>query len=138
MRVLHVSSGNLYGGVETLLATLARLRNLCTDMEPHFALAFEGRLSKELHSYKVPVYQLGSVRVSRPWSVWSARKRLRKLLASQQFDVVVCHMPWSLFDPSFILCEHPWYMSNYAQTEFCNLQHSGYLHKRFFSNPSSK
>ncbi len=38
MRVLHVYSGNLYGGVETLLVTLARHRDLCPEMEPHFAI----------------------------------------------------------------------------------------------------
>ena len=48
MRVLHVSSGNLYGGVETALVALARFRNLCPAMQPEFALCFEGRLSKEL------------------------------------------------------------------------------------------
>jgi hypothetical protein len=29
MPVLHVGAGNLYGGVETLLITLARYRHLC-------------------------------------------------------------------------------------------------------------
>ena len=96
LRVLHVNSGNLYGGVETLLVTLARLRHLCEDMEPHFALCHEGRLSRELNRTGVPVHQLGKVRISRPWTVWHARLRLRKLLSRHGFDIVICHMPWSL------------------------------------------
>jgi glycosyltransferase involved in cell wall biosynthesis len=96
LRVLHVNSGNLYGGVETLLVTLAQLRHLCEGMEPHFALCHEGRLNRELIATGVSVHQLGRVRISRPWTVWSARRRLRELLSRQRFDIVICHMPWSL------------------------------------------
>jgi glycosyltransferase involved in cell wall biosynthesis len=96
LRVLHVNSGNLYGGVETLLVTLARLRHLCEGMEPQFALCHEGRLSRELLAAGVAVHQLGKVRISRPWTVWRARRRLRELLSEEQFDLVICHMPWSL------------------------------------------
>src|SRR5436190_292036 len=38
MRVLHVYSGNLYGGIETLLVTMARARALCPAIEPQVAL----------------------------------------------------------------------------------------------------
>lgn len=96
LRVLHLHSGNLYGGVETLMVTLARLRHLCPGMAPHFGLCYEGRLSRELMAEGVPVHWLGGVRISRPWTVWRARRRLRELLAQEPFDVVVCHMPWPL------------------------------------------
>jgi glycosyltransferase involved in cell wall biosynthesis len=96
VRVLHLHAGNLYGGVETLLVTLANLRDLCPSMEPHFALCFEGRLSRELVSAGVPVHQLGRVRISRPWTGWRARRRLRKLLRNESYDAVLCHMVWPL------------------------------------------
>ncbi|HLN03145.1 MAG TPA: glycosyltransferase family 4 protein [Bryobacteraceae bacterium] len=96
LRVLHLHSGNLYGGVETLMVTLARLRHLCPGMEPHFGLCYEGRLSRELTAENVPVDWLGAVRISRPWTVWRARRRLRELLGRKKFDVVICHMPWPL------------------------------------------
>lgn len=95
-RILHLSSGNLYGGVETILTTLARLRHLCPMMEPHYGVCHEGRLSRELIEAGVPVYQLGKVRISRPWTVWRARRRLRQILRRDRFDLVICHMPWSL------------------------------------------
>jgi glycosyltransferase involved in cell wall biosynthesis len=94
-RVLHVNAGNLYGGVETLLTTLARFRHLCPDMEPHFAVCYEGRLSRELVAAGAPVHFLGCARLSRPWTVWRARRRLWALLQQGPFDVI-CHMPWSL------------------------------------------
>lgn len=96
LRILHLHAGNLYGGVETLLVTLANLRHLCPTMEPHFALCFEGRLSQELISTGAQVHLLGAVRISRPWTVWRARRRLRQLLAREHFDAVLCHMPWPL------------------------------------------
>jgi glycosyltransferase involved in cell wall biosynthesis len=101
MRVLHVNAGNLYGGIETLLVTLARHRGLCPEVEPHFGLCFEGRLSNELRACGVPVYLLGAARISRPWTVWAARRRLRQLLARQTFDVVAFHGCWphALFAP---------------------------------------
>lgn len=96
MRVLHVYSGNLYGGVEMLSATLARYRAACPEMEPHFALCFEGRLSNELREMGVPVHMLGRVRLSYPHTVARARMRLRNSLRSGNFGAVICHAPWSL------------------------------------------
>ena len=43
MRVLHVSAGNLYGGLETVLVTLARYRALSPELECEFALCFAGQ-----------------------------------------------------------------------------------------------
>ncbi len=96
VRVLHVSSGNLYGGVETALVALARFRHLCPSMEPEYALSFEGRLSNELLETGVTVHQLGEVRTRKPWTVWSARANLRALLSERKFDVVMCHMAWPM------------------------------------------
>src|SRR5215471_9786806 len=93
MRVLHLYAGNLYGGVETFLVTLAKYRSL-SQMEPVFGLCFEGRLSNELSDLGAPVKQLGEVRFSRPWTVLSARRRLREVLAGDRHDVVVSHSAW--------------------------------------------
>jgi glycosyltransferase involved in cell wall biosynthesis len=101
MKVLHISAGNLFGGVETLLATLARQRGLCPEMTPHFALCFEGRLASELRAADVSPHLLGEVRVRKPWTVWRARQMLAALFQRQRFDVVVCHSVWpqALFGP---------------------------------------
>ncbi len=96
LRVLHLNAGNLYGGVETLLVTLANLRHLCPTMEPHFALCFEGRLSAELAASGVPLHWLGRARLSRPWTAWRARARLRSLLERFRYDAVICHQHWPL------------------------------------------
>jgi glycosyltransferase involved in cell wall biosynthesis len=95
MRVMHIVSGRLYGGVETLLVTLARCRALSTAMEPEFALCFDGRLRDELAETGVPVHLLGEVRARHPVSVMRARRRLRELLNTRSVDVVVCHLPWA-------------------------------------------
>ena len=95
MRILHVHSGNLYGGVETVLTTLARRQDLCPDMQQQFALCFEGRLSRELASIGAPTHSIGPVRVSRPLTILRGRRELRKLLAGRTFDALVFHSAWS-------------------------------------------
>jgi glycosyltransferase involved in cell wall biosynthesis len=95
MRVMHTVSGRLYGGVETLLATLARRRELCPAMDPEFALCFDGRLREELTAAGVPVHLLGEVRARNPLSVLRARRTLRALLEARSVDVVLCHLPWA-------------------------------------------
>jgi glycosyltransferase involved in cell wall biosynthesis len=101
MRVLHLYAGNLFGGTEMLLVTLARLRGLCPSMEPHFALCFDGRLTEELRAVGAPVDLLGPVRIRRPWTVWQARRRLDQLLVRLRPGVVLCHGCWPhvLFAP---------------------------------------
>ncbi len=96
MRVLHVNAGNLYGGVETLLVTLARERACYPEMEPRFALCFPGRLADELAAAGTSPALLGEVQTRYPWQVWRARRRLAALLRAGHFNAVVCHQPWSL------------------------------------------
>jgi len=102
IRVLHISSGNLFGGVETFLISLAQQRNLCSEMEPEYGLCFEGRLSDELSATGVPLHMLGNVRARNPLSVRRARRRLAKLLREREFDCVICHNQWSqaIFGPA--------------------------------------
>ena len=94
MKVLHLTAGNLFGGVETYLITLAKLRHLCPEMEPQYALCFPGRLHDELTATGVPVHDMGKVRVSRPWTVLRARWRLKRLMRQTKFDAVVAHSSW--------------------------------------------
>jgi len=101
MRILHIGSGNLYGGVETIQATLARYRHECPQMEPHFTVCFEGRLSRQLRELEVPLHNVGAVRVRNPFSVWSARAQLSTLLSNGHYDAAICHSAWSqaIFGP---------------------------------------
>ena len=97
LRVLHCAAGNLYGGVETLLGTLAlaKARPDFPRLDSEFALCFEGRLSQEIREAGAVVHPLGAVRFSRPWTVWSARRRLRRLLKERGIDILVTHGCWA-------------------------------------------
>ena len=95
MKILHVYAGNLFGGIETLLVTLAKERSLCMQMQHHFALCFEGRLANELRGLDAKVHPLGKVRISHPWTMWKARSQLQQLLRQERFDIVICHSCWS-------------------------------------------
>jgi glycosyltransferase involved in cell wall biosynthesis len=95
MRVLHLHSGNMYGGVETLLATLVREAAAAPGMRPDVALCFPGRLRDELEAIGRPAFMLDPFRLSRPHALLKARHQLRRLLREQAFDAVVCHQPWA-------------------------------------------
>lgn len=86
----------MFGGIETILVSLARQHALCPDLEHHFALCFEGRLSEELRALDVPVHMLDGAKLSRPLSVQRARRALRSTLRQSGCDVVVCHGPRSM------------------------------------------
>ena len=73
---------------------MARLRHLAPGMEPEFGLCFRGRLWDELVATGAAVHDLGPVRLSRPWTVWRARRRLRQVLADTRSEVVVTHDSW--------------------------------------------
>lgn len=94
LRVLHLCAGNLYGGVERIVAECAASRGLSATMQPAFAVCFEGRLARELEQGGVPCVRLGAVRVSLPHTIWRARRALGAELRRLRPDVVVCHSVW--------------------------------------------
>jgi glycosyltransferase involved in cell wall biosynthesis len=93
-RVLHVAAGNLFGGVETFLVTLARYRDRVPQLESEFALCFDGRLASELRQGSAPVHELGNARLRDPFSVLSANLAFVKLLRTNRYDAVVTHGAW--------------------------------------------
>lgn len=95
MRILHVSSGNLYGGIETILRTLGEHRHLCPEMQQHFALCFKERLYDELNTLGAHTDLLGEVRVRNPLSMRKARRVLLECLRERKIDIAICHGPWA-------------------------------------------
>ncbi len=96
MRVLHLCAGNLYGGVERIVAECAADRALSPRMAPTFAVCFEGRLAGEIDASGAPCARLGPARLRRPWTILRARRRLAKLLREGPPPVVICHSSWML------------------------------------------
>jgi len=95
VRVLHISAGAMWGGVERALVTLAQERGHAPEMHPHYAVCFREQLNHELRMAGAPVDYLGEVRASRPLTVLRARKALRTLLHQEKIDIAVCHLPWA-------------------------------------------
>jgi glycosyltransferase involved in cell wall biosynthesis len=112
MRILHLHSGNLYGGVETVLRTMARRRADVPDLQQDFAVCCEGRIAAELREAGAVPHVLGPVHASQPLSIFRARKRIADLCRATHFDATVVHSPWSLalLAPAacrpLILCQH--------------------------------
>jgi glycosyltransferase involved in cell wall biosynthesis len=94
-RVLHLGNGNLYGGIERLLVSLALMQQRTAVLENHFLLSHEGRLSRELQAAGVQPMVLEPTRISRPWTVLRARKRVKRAVEALRPDVVVSHGAWT-------------------------------------------
>jgi glycosyltransferase involved in cell wall biosynthesis len=96
MRCLHLHSGNLFGGVETVLLTLAEGQSYATDWQFEYAFAFEGPVVQRLREQPLAIHLLPGVRTSRPWTIWQSRGALQRLLAQVKYDLVMCHSVWAL------------------------------------------
>jgi glycosyltransferase involved in cell wall biosynthesis len=108
VRLLHVHSGNLYGGVETMLLGFAEPPAFA-DIEHRFALCFDGRISHELRQRRLEVELIGRVRARNPLALARARRRLAAIVDNSSADAIACHMPWShaLFAPVIRRCGIP-------------------------------
>lgn len=95
MKVLHIGSGNLYGGVEKVLLTLARLRDIHPGLEQHFAVCFEGRFADELEQSGAPVYHLKAMRGRDALAIFKNRDALSSLQRELGLSAVVYHSLWS-------------------------------------------
>jgi glycosyltransferase involved in cell wall biosynthesis len=93
LRVLHVTAGNLFGGIERMLLTMAAAQQ--RDCAHDIAVSFDGRLARELREAGSPPHVLGAARFRRPDTIWHARRSLQRLLAPGRHDAVICHAPWS-------------------------------------------
>jgi glycosyltransferase involved in cell wall biosynthesis len=97
--VLHVYTGNRYGGIETTLATMGRSPIFHGQT---YALLSRGRLFEELSEAKADVVEIGPFRARRPWQARRVRERLREILAERSIHTVVAHMsiPYALVAPA--------------------------------------
>ena len=95
-KILHLYSGNLYGGVERLLVSLAKSREEDQKFKitREFGLCFKGRLSQELESVNAPIHLMGETHFRNPLSVLRTRSNLRKLLRDKSYDIVITHSCW--------------------------------------------
>jgi glycosyltransferase involved in cell wall biosynthesis len=95
VRVLHLHSGNIFGGIETMLVTLASERRADASMDSSFALCFDDRLAADLARVGAPLTILGDARLTRPRTLLDVRRRLSDLLHTTRPDVVLTHLPWT-------------------------------------------
>lgn len=104
MKVLHVHSGNMWGGVEATMSLLARRRDITPSLHREFALSYHARLAGELADAGASVFDLGVARLSRPWSVRRSRQRLLRVLHGGGYRAVITHNPWALavFGPAVV------------------------------------
>ena len=94
LRALHLNSGNMLGGVESVLLTFAEFASTCPEFEQEFALAFDERFADSLRAAGAAVHILPEAQLRNPLSVRRSRAALRELMANNQFDWVISHSTW--------------------------------------------
>ena len=95
MKVLHLASGNLYGGIETFLVTLAKLQSTDEGLENLFCLGYRARLSHELLALGMTVGFAEGARLRRPWSFSRTGSTARAFAESHAPDLVLAHGAWA-------------------------------------------
>lgn len=96
--VMHVYAGNRYGGIESMLATMARSPAFAGQS---YALFHRARLYEELRAAGADVVDVGPFRTRHPWQALALRRRLRAALEARSIQTVVTHMsiPHALASP---------------------------------------
>jgi glycosyltransferase involved in cell wall biosynthesis len=87
--VLHVYVGNRFGGIETMLVTMARSPLFAGQS---YALMYPGRLYEELRAAGADVVEIGGFRARTPWQAFGVRRRLAAELAARNVHTIVTHM----------------------------------------------
>jgi len=96
--ILHVYSGNLFGGIESNIVALCaadQARNAMGGSRHRVALCFDGLLSERLRDVGAPATILGAVRFRYPWTAWSARRKLARALNDLAITGIVAHGSWA-------------------------------------------
>jgi glycosyltransferase involved in cell wall biosynthesis len=95
LRVLFLHTGNIFGGVESILHSVVMHSPLAPNLEAHFALCHEGAFSQELRRCGAPVHMLPVTRFSRPWTLLQTRRATARLLRELRPDVCVTISTWT-------------------------------------------
>lgn len=93
--VLHCGTGNLFGGVETHLLTLALNPSDSPDWADRFVLGWDARIADSLRKAGHPPTISGPARISRPWTILRNRRFLDRLLNGNRPRIVVFHSAWT-------------------------------------------
>jgi hypothetical protein len=88
-RILHLWSGNLYGGRE-----IPRLASEIGQAEHHFGLCFDGRLATELRERRGNLHLIPAARLSSPRAIATSRAAVGALIQRLQPMAVVTHSHW--------------------------------------------
>lgn len=91
--MLHVAGGDLYGGIERMLATLAATSS--DRLEQQFAVSPANRLYLELRDVNARVVALPHARASRPVTILSARREFKRLLDESNPGAAIFHGSWT-------------------------------------------
>ena len=94
LHVLHVHSGNIFGGIEQILLVHGEAGE-SSGIRASFALCFDGILFNRLTELDNVPHRLGNVRIRNPFTIRRAKRKLKEVIQTLRPDAVVVHSPWA-------------------------------------------
>ncbi len=96
-KVIHFGAGNLFGGIEVMLVTMAKFQGECAELDQEFAFFFEGKVSSQIRSLGFQVKIFPETKIKNLVQVFKTQRLIRKYLEDKKPDALVVHGQWVHF-----------------------------------------
>lgn len=97
IKVIHFGAGNLFGGVEVMLITMAKYQQQCPRLDQSFAFFFDGKVANRIQKHGCRVKLFPETKIKNIFNVLRTQKAIRDHLISERPDLVVVHGQWVHF-----------------------------------------
>lgn len=94
LRVLHITAGNIFGGIERTLETIVLHPEACPQAGHEIALCYWSRFASEIEAAGVPLHTLGEAHIRYPWTIVRGRMALKKIIRDRRIELLVTHASW--------------------------------------------
>ncbi len=94
---MHFGAGNLFGGIEVMLVTMAKFQGECAELDQEFAFFFEGKVSTQIRSLGFQVRIFPETKIKNLVQVFKTQRLIRKYLEEKKPDALVVHGQWVHF-----------------------------------------
>jgi glycosyltransferase involved in cell wall biosynthesis len=97
IKVIHFGAGNLFGGIEVMLVTLAKYQYQIPGLNQKFAFFFEGKAAFRIQSHGCPVKIFPETKLRKITAVLKVQKLIKEYLLDERPEIVIVHGQWVHF-----------------------------------------
>jgi glycosyltransferase involved in cell wall biosynthesis len=97
IKVIHFGAGNLFGGIEVMLVTMAKFQCQIPGLDQNFAFFFEGKAANRIRSHGCPVKIFPETKIKSITGVLKVQRLIREYLLGECPEIVIVHGQWVHF-----------------------------------------